>query len=99
MAPQARTELGSSQDRLSPWWRRSVLAVMVIGFSVLIGLTIKVHYDAPPIPDQVVDSRGAVVFRKSDIQSGQEVFLKYGLMDNGSIWGHGGYLGVLQIRS
>lgn len=93
MASQVPAEQGSSQDRLSPWWRRSVLAVMVIGFTVLILLTIKVHYDAPPIPDQVVDSRGAVVFGKSDIQSGQEVFLKYGLMDNGSIWGHGGYLG------
>lgn len=93
MASQAPAELGSSQDRLSPWWWRSVLAVMVFGFTVLILLTIKVHYDAPPIPDQVVDSRGAVVFSKSDIQDGQEVFLKYGLMNNGSIWGHGGYLG------
>lgn len=93
MASQESAELASSQDQLSPWWRRSALAVMVIGFSILILLTIKVHYDAPPIPDLVVDSRGAAVFSKSDIQSGQEVFLKYGLMDNGSIWGHGGYLG------
>jgi nitric oxide reductase subunit B len=93
MASSTPVELDPSQDRLSPWWRRSVLAVMVIGFGVLILLTIKVHHDAPPIPDQVVDARGALVFDKSDIQRGQEVFLKYGLMDNGSIWGHGGYLG------
>jgi nitric oxide reductase subunit B len=25
--------------------------------------------------------------------AGQQVFLKYGLMDNGSVWGHGAYLG------
>lgn len=93
MRSQAPAELKSPRERLSPWWRRSVLAVMVIGFSVLILLTVKVHYDAPPIPQQVVDPRGAVVFSKADIQRGQEVFLKYGLMDNGSIWGHGGYLG------
>ena len=24
---------------------------------------------------------------------GQEVFLKYGLMEHGTLWGHGAYLG------
>ena len=91
--PLAPAELSPSQDQLSPWWLRAVLAVIVIGFSVLIWLTIKVHYDAPPIPKEVVDSRGHVLFTKQDILAGQAVFLKYGLMDNGSIWGHGGYLG------
>lgn len=93
MAAQAPAQVSPSQDRLSPWWRRSVFAVMVVGFSVLIFLTIKVHHEAPPIPDEVVDVHGTRLFGKEDIQDGQEVFLKYGLMDNGSIWGHGGYLG------
>ena len=93
MSAQAPTQIGPSQERLSPWWRRSVVAVMVVGFSVLIFLTIKVHHEAPPIPDKVVDTRGTSLFGKADIQAGQQVFLKYGLMDNGSIWGHGGYLG------
>ena len=35
----------------------------------------------------------SVVFTAEDVAAGQEVFLKYGLMDNGTIWGHGGYLG------
>jgi hypothetical protein len=68
-------------------------AVMVVGFTILILLTIKVHRDAPPIPERVVDSAGAAVFTGEDILAGQQVFLKHGLMDNGSIWGHGGYLG------
>jgi nitric oxide reductase subunit B len=93
MAAQIPAQANPPQDRLSPWWRRSVVAVMVIGFSVLIFLTIKVHHEAPPIPGKVVDSRGTRLFGKEDIQAGQQVFLKYGLMDNGSIWGHGGYLG------
>ena len=80
-------------DLISPWWRRATLAVLVFGFSVLILLTVKVHHDAPPIPLQVVDSAGMLIFGKQDIQRGQQVFLRYGLMDNGSIWGHGGYLG------
>jgi nitric oxide reductase subunit B len=88
--PQAEP---ASDERLSRWWPRTVVAVILVGFSVLIMLTIKVHYDAPPIPDRIVDERGAVLFTKQDIQAGQEVFLKHGLMDNGSIWGHGGYLG------
>lgn len=29
----------------------------------------------------------------TDIQKGQQVFLKKGIMNNGSIWGHGAYLG------
>jgi nitric oxide reductase subunit B len=29
-----------------------------------------------------------VVFTRDDILSGQQVFLKYGLMENGTIWGH-----------
>ncbi len=93
MTSEPQTRSTPPADHLSPWWRRSVLIVMAIGFSVLIYLTVKVHHDAPPLPQQVVDSRGAVLFELSDIQEGQEVFLKYGLMNNGSIWGHGAYLG------
>jgi nitric oxide reductase subunit B len=66
---------------------------MAIGFSVLILLTVKVHYEAPPIPERTVGPDGQVLFTKQDIQAGQAVFLQHGLMDNGSIWGHGGYLG------
>lgn len=92
-APRAPAELSPSQDQLSRWWPRAVIATLVIGFSILILLTIKVHYDAPPIPARVVDSGGRLLFTRQDIQAGQAMFLKHGLMDNGSIWGHGGYLG------
>src|SRR3990170_3064304 len=86
-------ELSLPAEQLSPWWRRSVYATMIIGFTVLILLTIKVHHDAPPIPGKVVDPSDELIFSKQDILHGQEVFLEHGLMDNGSIWGHGGYLG------
>ncbi len=80
-------------ERLSPWWRNSVILVMVIGFSVLIWMTTTTYRDAPPIPEKVVSPTGETVFTGEDILAGQEVFLKYGLMENGSIWGHGAYLG------
>ena len=37
--------------------------------------------------------RARCCLQESDILAGQQVFLKYGLMENGSIWGHGAYLG------
>jgi nitric oxide reductase subunit B len=80
-------------DRLSPWWRNSVILVMVIGFAVLIWMTFTTYRDAPPIPEKVVSSTGETIFSGEDILAGQEVFLKFGLMENGSIWGHGAYLG------
>ena len=48
---------------------------------------------APPIPEQVVGSDGTILFTNADIALGQQVFLRYGLMENGTIWGHGAYLG------
>jgi len=66
---------------------------MAFGFAVLILLTVRAYQDAPPIPDKVVDPTGAVVYTAADVAAGQQVFLKHGLMDNGTIWGHGGYLG------
>jgi nitric oxide reductase subunit B len=78
---------------LSPWWRNSVIFVLVIGFAVLIWMAIRAHEDAPPIPEKVVGPSGETIFTREDILAGQEVFLKYGLMENGTIWGHGAYLG------
>jgi nitric oxide reductase subunit B len=80
-------------DTLSPWWRHAVVLVMVFGFTILIWRSVATYSDAPPIPTNVVDSSGETVFTGGDILAGQQVFLKYGLMENGSIWGHGAYLG------
>ncbi len=78
---------------ISPWWRHSAILVMIGGFSVLSFVTVLTYTNAPPIPDQVTDGAGTLVFNGADIQKGQEVFLKYGLMEHGSLWGHGAYLG------
>src|SRR5262245_26848343 len=80
-----------SHETLSPWWPRTVAIVMVIGFAVLIMMSIRAYQNAPPIPEQVKAPEGDVVFTAADVAAGQEVFLKYGLMDNGTIWGHGAY--------
>ncbi len=87
------TAVSPASGPLSVWWKVAAIATMVFGFTVLIGLTVEAYRKAPPIPAQVVDSGGAVVFTKKDVAAGQQVFLKYGLMNNGTIWGHGAYLG------
>ena len=78
---------------LSPWWLRTIAIVMVLGFSGLILVTTLSYRNAPPIPARVLDAQGALVFSAADVGDGQAVFLRYGLMANGSIWGHGAYLG------
>src|SRR6516164_1488375 len=80
-------------ESLSSWWRIAALVTMVGGFAVLILLTAKAYQNAPPIPDRFVNPAGAVVFTADDVIAGQQVFLKHGLMENGTIWGHGGSLG------
>jgi nitric oxide reductase subunit B len=42
----------------------------------------------PPYPEQIV-SGAAVVADKATIMRGQTVWQRYGLMDHGSVWGHG----------
>jgi nitric oxide reductase subunit B len=48
---------------------------------------------APPIPEKVTTPEGKLLFTGQDILAGQAVFQKYGLMDVGSIFGHGAYNG------
>lgn len=78
---------------LSPWWRRSVALVFFIGMAVLIFISVQAYRHAPPIADKIVDQSGETIFTGLDVRTGQQVFLKYALMQNGSIWGHGSYLG------
>jgi nitric oxide reductase subunit B len=46
-----------------------------------------------PQPERVVDPTGQEVFSGDDITAGQQIFLRRGLQQYGSIMGHGGYLG------
>jgi len=78
---------------LSPWWRHATILVIIAGFSVLSAITVLTYTNAPPIPERVKDTAGSTLFDKRAILRGQEVFLKYALMEHGTLWGHGAYLG------
>jgi nitric oxide reductase subunit B len=74
-------------------WIQAILIVFLIGFLILGMLAYRTYTDAPPIPARVLDANGEVIFTAEDVSSGQEVFLRNGLMEYGSIFGHGAYLG------
>jgi nitric oxide reductase subunit B len=79
---------------ISPLWLQGVVLTFVVGFAVLGYLALRVHQEHPPIPGKVVSKKtGETVFTGEDILLGQQAFLTYGLMEYGSVYGHGAYLG------
>ena len=79
---------------VSKGWVQAVLLVVLFGFFGLGFLAFRTYQAKPPIPERVVDPSGAVVYTESDVSSaGQKVFLGNGLMEYGSVFGHGAYLG------
>ena len=67
-------------------------ALLVVSFGVLLWAGGEIFRAAPPIPEQVVDDSGQVVYTRADIERGRQVWQSMGGMQLGSIWGHGGYL-------
>jgi nitric oxide reductase subunit B len=78
---------------ISSLWLQVALLTFFVGFAVLGYLAYRVHAEHPPIPDRVLGSDGKVLFSGDDVMEGQHVFQKYGLMEYGTIFGHGAYLG------
>jgi nitric oxide reductase subunit B len=78
---------------ISPLWLQGVILTFVFGFAVLGYLAIRVYQDHAPVPAKVVSEAGQTIFTSEDILLGQQLFLTYGLMEYGSIYGHGAYLG------
>ncbi|MDF2967751.1 MAG: nitric oxide reductase [Nocardioidaceae bacterium] len=78
---------------VSKTWVQAVALVMLFGFTVMGLLAFRTYTDSMPQPERVVDPTGQEVFSGDDITAGQQIFLRRGLQQYGSIMGHGGYLG------
>ncbi|AQP44128.1 nitric-oxide reductase large subunit [Tessaracoccus flavus] len=79
---------------ISKGWVQGVALVFIFGFFVMGFLAYRTYSDGMPLPQQVVAAdTGDVVFTEDDISAGQEIFLRRGLQQYGSIMGHGAYLG------
>ncbi|SNB47261.1 nitric-oxide reductase large subunit [Geobacter sp. DSM 9736] len=78
---------------LSPVWLLVAVITFIAGFTILGYLAMRINREHPPIPSQVVSADGRVLFGSSEIMAGQHLFQKYGLMQYGTLFGHGAYLG------
>jgi len=78
---------------ISKGWIQATVLVFLFGFFVLGMLAYRTYSGQPPIPERVLGPGGKVVFTGDEVREGQKVFLRNGLMQYGSIFGHGGYLG------
>ncbi|MCI0352123.1 MAG: cbb3-type cytochrome c oxidase subunit I [Acidobacteriales bacterium] len=78
---------------ISKGWAQSALLIMLFGFFVLGLLAYRTYTDQPPIPGEVHAPDGRLLFTRDDVSAGQQSFLRNGLMEYGSIFGHGAYLG------
>ena len=67
-------------------------AVLALSFSVLGWVGTRIYQEVPPLQVQVVTTDGKVLIPTGDIEKGQNVWQAMGGMQQGSIWGHGGYL-------
>lgn len=78
---------------ISNGWIQAAGIVLIIGFLIMGILAYYTYTDEPPIPQVIETSNGSTLFTGADILAGQEIFLRNGLMEYGSIFGHGAYLG------
>ncbi|WP_303325150.1 nitric-oxide reductase large subunit [Actinomyces radicidentis] len=84
---------GRTQRLIGKGWIQAVALVMLFGFTVMGMLAWRTYSDSMPQPEKVVTESGETVFTTQDITKGQEIFQARGLMEYGTIVGHGGYLG------
>jgi nitric oxide reductase subunit B len=78
---------------ISRLWLQAAILTFIIGFGVLGYLAVSMYSDRPPVPLRVSAPEGNILFTKNDIIGGQHLFQKFGLMQFGTIFGHGAYLG------
>lgn len=70
----------------------ALAAVIVLSFAVLLFYGNQIYQQAPPVPEQVVDETGNLLFTGEDIKEGQNIWQSIGGQEIGTIWGHGAYV-------
>lgn len=83
----------SQKMPISRGWFQCAILTYLAGFTILGILAYLTYSEQPPIPGAVTSPAGVTLFTRSDVYEGMDVFRRYGLMEYGSIYGHGAYLG------
>jgi nitric oxide reductase subunit B len=74
-------------------WLHAAIVTLGIGFGILGYLAYRMYADQPPVPQAFIGPSGTVLFTREQIFNGQRVFETRGLMEQGTLFGHGAYLG------
>ncbi len=86
-------DAGARSGSQNSFLKGVLIFTLIISFTVLLTGGYWIFKDMAPRPLQVVDEKGTVITTQDQIIGGQAVFQKYGLMDYGTVLGHGSYLG------
>lgn len=92
-AQPTSAQQSSSQPLVGKGWVQGVALVMIFGFLVMGILAYRTYSASMPMPDKVVSESGQLLFTGEDITRGQELYQARGLMEYGSVLGHGACLG------
>ncbi len=71
----------------------AAILCFIVAMAILLGGGIAMKKKLAPYPGKVVDPDANLLFKKADIIAGQNVYQRYGLMDQGAVWGHGSQRG------
>ncbi len=72
-------------------WRGLAL-VFILSFATLGWLGREIYLAAPPIPREVRQPGGSLIFSAEQIRQGQQAWFKAGGQQLGTVWGHGSYV-------
>jgi nitric oxide reductase subunit B len=66
--------------------------ICVLSFAVLGWVGTEIYQKAPPIPKQVVSTKGDTLYTAAQVTLGQQSWLSAGGQQLGTVWGHGAYV-------
>ncbi|WP_163706901.1 nitric-oxide reductase large subunit [Mycobacterium timonense] len=92
-APSRPSTPAPATSLIGKGWAQGVALVMIFGFLVMGILVYRTYTASMPLPANVVSESGEVLFTGDQITRGQELYQARGLMQYGSVLGHGAYLG------
>jgi nitric oxide reductase subunit B len=82
-----------NKDRVSVTLRWLLLAVVIVTFGLLAYMTKVTYQTVPPQPERFVTESGETIMTSGDLYVGKAGFQRANLMDYGSLYGMGSYLG------
>jgi nitric oxide reductase subunit B len=72
------------------WW--TLAGILLVSFGILGFMGGEIYRAMPPVPEAFVTTDGEVLYSRTDVERGRQVWQTTGGHQQGSIWGHGAYV-------